>query len=269
MYPDFCRFQPEPVGMGKVKERRRSSSGLSSKPDKMYTCVHCGHLSPHIYKTYALSSENLMKLLECRKCGKLVDKYIEYDVIIVAVNLLLLHQPAYRHVLLNDPFSSFWKLGIIFPFCEAYCHWCFQKGMETSPNRVDFYELENDFYRVLLRTAIGAGVFHLFILITSFIRSCLFRNMVRQNFSYMSVLKGTCMCGFYSVFELVSLVWSFKRMDSQYVFIYGIQWFTNVQSYIATTTASSPTSYLIVGIAIGLKLIALQLFDDHVPVLDF
>lgn len=106
--------------------------------------------------------------------------------------------------------------------------------MEASPNTVDFYELENDFYRVLLRTTVGAIVFHGFIILSALLRAKLFPSMVRQNFSALSVLKGTCMCGFFSIFELIALVWSFPRKDTQYFFIYGMQLLTNVQSYMGT-----------------------------------
>lgn len=52
--------------MGRPRSKSKTSdSEETSERDKMYTCVNCGYLSPQIYKTYSLSSENLMKLLNC------------------------------------------------------------------------------------------------------------------------------------------------------------------------------------------------------------
>ena len=36
------------------------------------------------------------------RCGKVVDKYVEYDLVIVSLDALLLKQQAFRHILLNN-----------------------------------------------------------------------------------------------------------------------------------------------------------------------
>ena len=39
------------------------------------------------------------------RCHSLADKYIEYDPVIVMIDLVLLNEQAYRHVLYNSPFQ--------------------------------------------------------------------------------------------------------------------------------------------------------------------
>ncbi|CAG7836909.1 unnamed protein product [Allacma fusca] len=122
-----------------------------------YYCIYCGHEEPQVYKTYA--EGNLVKLLQCSSCYNLVDPYCEYDTTLLSINVVLQNKKAYRHILLNTWFENFWKLAIVFLFCESYCSWCFQKGMESKANYADFYELETNFYRALLRTIVSTAAF--------------------------------------------------------------------------------------------------------------
>lgn len=56
-------------------------------------------------------------------CGRLADKYIEYDPVIVLVDLVLLAKPAYRHLLYNSDFNSYWKLLIVLILGESFRKW--------------------------------------------------------------------------------------------------------------------------------------------------
>lgn len=46
------------------------------------------------------------------KCNEVADKYIEYDTVIIFLDVLLLQRPAYRHILINSNFkvSAYTKL---------------------------------------------------------------------------------------------------------------------------------------------------------------
>jgi len=43
------------------------------------------------------------------ECHQVADKYIEYDPVIVMIDLVLLNEQAYRHVLYNSPFQVSWN----------------------------------------------------------------------------------------------------------------------------------------------------------------
>jgi len=142
-------------------------------PPAPHFCITCGFPAPQVYKTYA--NGNLVKLLNCKSCGELIDKYVEYDTIIVIINLILLNSSAYRHVLLNHAFEGFWKLGVVSLFVEAYCFWCFQKGMEQfqldhlTSAKTDFYEIEIKFYIALLRTFLSTLLFQCLIFLSVYL----------------------------------------------------------------------------------------------------
>lgn len=109
-------------------------------------CIHCGNDVKELFKKYSSSvlkvtncvSENrkppnfVQKLQKYRfsfyihlqeHCNELADKYIEFEPIIIAIDLVLLSRPAYRHVLFNTHFSIHWKLNLVILLLDAYILW--------------------------------------------------------------------------------------------------------------------------------------------------
>ena len=56
-----------------------------------------------LYREY---SKDNIRLSICNECGEVVDKYIEYEFVLVALHLILLKTQAYRHLLYNREPSS-------------------------------------------------------------------------------------------------------------------------------------------------------------------
>ena len=61
-------------------------------------CVECGACIPHVYKEY---SKGNIRLSVCETCGHVADKYVEYEVVLIVIDLLLFKPQAYRHILYN------------------------------------------------------------------------------------------------------------------------------------------------------------------------
>lgn len=96
----------------------------------------------------------------------LADKYIEYDPVIVFVDLILIEKPAYRHLLYNSNFKSYWKLVIILWLAESFRAWfsCEISKTELSASQTDLIynnALQDycNFYSVLLHTAFAFAAF--------------------------------------------------------------------------------------------------------------
>lgn len=92
---------------------------------QQYICIHCGHPVSELYKKY---SPSVLKIMNCvslfswhsaknrslndhsffcwlqKNCGEIADKYIEFEPMIVAIDLILLSRPAYKHLLFNTKF---------------------------------------------------------------------------------------------------------------------------------------------------------------------
>lgn len=128
----------------------------------MYICINCGAECKELYRRYCPS---VLKILKCEKCGLLADKYIEYDPVIVFVDLILIEKPAYRHLLYNSNFKSYWKLIIILWLAESLRIWFACEISRTELNASETELIYNDasqdcnFYSVLLHTAFAFAAF--------------------------------------------------------------------------------------------------------------
>ena len=64
----------------------------------MFVCVECGYENSHLCEQI---SPSVLKLSQCVHCDAVVDKYIEYDGVLVLLDMLLLNTNVYRHVVFN------------------------------------------------------------------------------------------------------------------------------------------------------------------------
>ena len=77
---------------------------MSDKPKsadtsrKNYVCVECGSNVETLYHEFSLGN---IKLTRCTVCKSVADKYIEHELILVAIDIALHRIQAYRHVLFN------------------------------------------------------------------------------------------------------------------------------------------------------------------------
>jgi len=134
-------------------------------------CVECGVKAPVAYRWY---TEVAVKLVQCENCGENVDKYVEFDGVLVSLDVLLHRKPAFRHVLFNANFQAHWKLGIVFLICASYTRWSssrFVSGEDgvssglPAAHQLDsllLYAMELKFYLMFLLSA-----FDLFVSIAS------------------------------------------------------------------------------------------------------
>ena len=91
-----------------------------------YQCVRCSFPIKSLYVQYSPGNIRLMK---CEKCKAVADEYIECEIMILMIDLMLHKQKAYRHLLynvLNQQTLKFeglhWKLAIIYFIFDACIH---------------------------------------------------------------------------------------------------------------------------------------------------
>ena len=65
----------------------------------MKACVECGKPAQALYKVF---SENNIRLSLCQACGCVADKYVEYEMALIVIDLVLLKRQAYRHLMYNS-----------------------------------------------------------------------------------------------------------------------------------------------------------------------
>ncbi|XP_041351251.1 protein ARV1-like [Gigantopelta aegis] len=116
---------------------------------KSYQCIQCGWDAKELYRDF---KGGIIKIAHCVHCHEVVDKYTEYEPVIVFLDALLLKTPAYRHILVNTDYKSPWKLVIILLFCDAFTKLVEQRSARSSrvgrlePDYVFYSALEWDLY---------------------------------------------------------------------------------------------------------------------------
>ena len=64
-----------------------------------YACISCLHPTPNLYKQYSTKSN--IKLQQCTFCSKDVDYYIEYETVLICMDVVLFRMNVFRHLLFN------------------------------------------------------------------------------------------------------------------------------------------------------------------------
>ena len=81
-----------------------STQDSSVKACRTYVCINCLEPTSILYRQY--STVNTIKLHSCTSCQADVDPYIERQLLLVVMDILLLRLPAYRHFIFNRQGTS-------------------------------------------------------------------------------------------------------------------------------------------------------------------
>lgn len=82
-------------------------------------CIEC--CNSNINSLYSEFKNNYIILTRCNQCNKIADKYIEYDNVVLFVDVLLLKKQAYRHVVYNITEMELYKIQNMFLQKMKYC----------------------------------------------------------------------------------------------------------------------------------------------------
>lgn len=87
-----------------------------------FRCIECGFHIRGKKSLYVQYSPGNIRLMKCESCRAVADEYIECEVMILLIDLILHKPKAYRHLLYNklDQQALFWKAGISFLVLDAY-----------------------------------------------------------------------------------------------------------------------------------------------------
>ncbi|XP_040016011.1 protein ARV1 [Gasterosteus aculeatus] len=124
----------------------------------IFRCVECNEKAPELHRDY---SNGILKITICESCQKPVDKYIEYDPVIILIDAILCKTQAFRHILFNTTLDIHWKLCVFCLLCEAYLRWSLLHGSEQSGDPADIirYAKEWDFYSAFGLAALELSAF--------------------------------------------------------------------------------------------------------------
>ncbi|XP_003893821.1 protein ARV1 [Papio anubis] len=155
-------------GRSGLQQGKGNVDGVAATPTAasascQYRCIECNQEAKELYRDY---NHGVLKITICKSCQKPVDKYIEYDPVIILINAILCKAQAYRHILFNTQINIHGKLCIFCLLCEAYLRWwqLQDSNQNTAPDDLIRYAKEWDFYRMfavaaLEQTAYFIGIF--------------------------------------------------------------------------------------------------------------
>ncbi|TPX36215.1 hypothetical protein SmJEL517_g01507 [Synchytrium microbalum] len=90
-------------------------------------CVECGTPCASLYTEY--SKGNII-LTRCDRCSHFTDKYLEYDGVILFIDMVLLKPQVYRHLIYNvletgdqKLKSTLPRLAVLFVLFDVYLKW--------------------------------------------------------------------------------------------------------------------------------------------------
>ena len=94
----------------------------------MPCCVECGRVANATYRVKPGARDKpTIRMNHCKHCNQLVDKYEEYDFVIIMIDLILHKSQVYRHLIFNRMETydagidlNLIKLAILVIFCDGY-----------------------------------------------------------------------------------------------------------------------------------------------------
>ncbi|KAB8256994.1 Arv1-like family-domain-containing protein [Aspergillus pseudonomiae] len=108
----------------------------------MPICIECSYPVSHLYSTYSRADDRSLgkgvRLTQCPRCQRFADKYVEYDFVVIFIDLVLIKPQVYRHLLFNrlggdnNQFDrSIIRLGVLLLLFDVYLTWA---RIEKSPS---------------------------------------------------------------------------------------------------------------------------------------
>ncbi|KAJ6125728.1 Arv1 protein [Penicillium sp. IBT 18751x] len=108
----------------------------------MPICIECSYPVSHLYSAYSRADDRSqgkgVRLTQCPRCQRFADKYVEYDFVVIFIDLVLIKPQVYRHLLFNrlgrddNRFDrSIIRLGILLLLFDVYLTWA---RLEKDPS---------------------------------------------------------------------------------------------------------------------------------------
>ncbi|CAH9131667.1 unnamed protein product [Cuscuta epithymum] len=177
--------------------------------DGKFRCVECGSSINSLYIQYSPGNIRLMK---CENCKAVADEYIECEIMIILIDLILHKRKAYRHLFYNmftreklNFEGLLWKSLLVFLLLDSYR----MMILCTSPKEriwpTTFASLASIYGKVLFGVIFGNLVF----LGTLLFGAMSFLESTVRNFGYRSVLLAILVSSYLKIFLVAMMVWEF------------------------------------------------------------
>ncbi|XP_076664779.1 ACAT-related protein required for viability 1 [Andrena cerasifolii] len=214
----------------------------------MYHCVNCGAEVAELYTRYC---PNVLKLLKCDQCNHMADKYIEYDPVIILVDLILLDKRAYRHLLYNCDLKPWWKLVIIIWLVESFRNLSLCNDNENNTGTLKTFQHNFDgycnLYLILFKTAFSLAAYVVIVIIFTKIKWFFYvKNPNKYSTTHLS--KAIVIGGSGKLLGLLEITWGHIFLAPHYLLILGYTLLCWLTAYSVVSNSGKLESIVVLGI---------------------
>jgi len=220
----------------------------------MKICVNCGILVKdkngdnldEVFDTKLYKNTAILKLLQCYKCNKTVDKYIEYEGCLLLLDLALQCPASFRHVLVNSHNNKLiLKLVLMTLIIDGFIKWSV-----LHPNQ-EFHNQEYQFYTEIAISSLCLFCFlasALFILIGYQVYDSGLKTVLSNKVKISTILFGLLLAYCSRSLRLMALLWETDRSGFLWTFVdllFFITSFTVIQAFSKLNTVQCITTAVI------------------------
>ncbi|KAI8646491.1 Arv1-like family-domain-containing protein [Parasitella parasitica] len=186
----------------------------------MSTCVECGASVVNLYTQYSKDNIRLTTCVRRRlamdQCNNFADKYIEHDLIIIFIDMLLHKPQVYRHLLFNRITEQdgvephVFRFGILLILFEVYIKW-FRLERHYTDYDAKFIE-QPLYYQYLYILTLCIFEFIVFHCCINFAIRLYHRNQIkriRHNYVSMALIISS----FGKMLLILMVIWDYKQLE--------------------------------------------------------
>ncbi|CAJ0928865.1 unnamed protein product [Ranitomeya imitator] len=183
-------------------------------------------------------------LLEETSCQKPVDKYIEYDPVIILINAMLCKVQAYRHILFNTAINIHGKLCIFCLLCEAYTRWRQLPGSSNHQTQKTLSDMQKNGISTSKQAAFLLGIFIVLFLARP--------KTLKSHSEFAFLLKALLLSSYGKLLLIPAVIWEHDYTPLCFRLITLFVLTSNTQAIRVTLNVSRALS--LIAIACGLLL---------------
>ncbi|PIA45164.1 hypothetical protein AQUCO_01700595v1 [Aquilegia coerulea] len=170
-----------------------------------FKCVHCGFKMKLLFIQYSPGNIRLMK---CENCKEVADEYIECEIMILLIDLILQKRKAYSHLLFNtrdnvDFEGILWKLGVLHLLVDS-CKILLLKECKDYWGSSRSFELS---FLVLGKVLLGVILSNLAFICTLFLSTRILLTSFTEITSFKSVLLAIVVSSYFKIFLMAMMVY--------------------------------------------------------------
>ncbi|CAO3587914.1 unnamed protein product [Absidia cylindrospora] len=226
----------------------------------MPTCVECGTSVQDLYTKY---SEDNIRLTSCDHCHQFADKYIEYDFVIIFIDMLLLKPQVYRHLLFNRISqtghgieSNITRFAILLILFEVYIKWFRLERCCTQYNSIFIHKpLYYQYLYILALCILEFVVFHCCVCLTLRVYYQNQDKVIRYNYISMALIISS----FGKMLLILMVIWEYEQLEYSWLVSITVL-ASNVEALSVYLDLSYIKTLFIVGLGIISRVIAQLLF---------